>query len=260
VRLLGVLADTSPYWDQSPLHPQGPVGQRINTVYAPIFWVSVVVFFGVAATILYAALRFRRKSDDEEPVQVHGNNRLEVAWTLIPFALLIILFVITAVNMPFINDPSPPNALKVCVQGERFDWSYFYEDVCGSSHPGGLPDSRDYTPAKSTGVVTAHKLTVPTGRAVKLQLVSTDVNHSFYIPELAGQVNAIPGQKNEIWFQVDNPGVYHGACTELCGDGHAIMLIEIDALAPDAYYAWYAQKQSDAHKQAVAAANGSEGS
>lgn len=254
-----LLADDT-YWQQSPIAPEGPVAQHISNVFWPIFWVSVVIFVGVGGAILYSSLRFRRKLDDEEPVQTHGNNRLEVAWTVAPFAILISLFILTATNMRFIQDPNPgPNALHVCVQGQRFNWSYFYERDCGSARSvanGG----RDYTPAKNLAVpVSASALVVPTGRPIKLQLVSLDVNHSFYIPEISGQVNAIPGQKNEMWFQIDNPGTYHGACTELCGSNHAGMLVIIKAMSPNDYGSWCRQQAQKAQQRAggnAAAGNG----
>lgn len=246
---MSFLADDSQstYFQKSLLHPGGPVADRILSVFWPIFWVSVVVFVGVSLSIIYCALRFRRKSDDEEPRQIHGNNRLEVAWTLIPFAILISLFLVTFVNMGYINNlaaDQKATAINVCVQGERFDWSYIYVATpdCPPLHrtaAGGVT----YIPLDKS-IPTSTTLVVPAGHPVQLKLVSTDVNHSFFIPSLAGQVNAIPGQTNEMWFQVDQPGLYHGACTELCGEGHYSMLVCIDAKSESDYFQWVNDKKA----------------
>ena len=234
--------DANPYWDQKFTDSAGPVGDHINTVFGPIFWVSVVVFVGVSLAILYNAFRFRRKSDDEEPEQIHGNNRLELAWTIIPFTILITLFVVTFVNMQYVNSrPAGVKALNVCVEGQQFNWNYIYEDDCRRV-PGPVVN---YIPARGSGVVKdLNELVVPTGEPIQLHLVSVDVNHSFFIPEVAGQVNAIPGQDNELWFQIDRPGTYHGACTELCGSNHYSMLVRIVAKSPADWNAWYAQQQA----------------
>ena len=216
--------------DTSPLHSGGPVDDKINSVYTPIFWISVVIFFGVALLIIYAALRFRRRSDDEEPVQVHGNNRLELAWTAMPFLILATLFGWTAANMGFITS-APANSMHVCVVGQRFNWSFTYENGCGNAKLArGENGDTKYTYPAATGAVTASRLYIPVGKPVALDLVSADVNHSFYIPRLAGQVNAIPGQMNHMWLQADSAGRYYGECTELCGDGHALMELEVDAV------------------------------
>lgn len=264
------LADcNAPYWCTSPFSPQGSVADRMHTVFVPLFIVSCVVFFAVAALILYAAFRFRRKSDDEEPVQVHGNNKLELAWTIAPFAILIALFVNTAINMPFINNVPTADAasqgiktMSICTQGERFLWKYFYyndaqfTDNSCDGHEQRNPDTGQATwqPKVADGVVqSSFKLVVPVQTDVKLSLESIDVNHSFYIPSVGGQVNAIPGQTNDLWFEIDNPGVYHGACDELCGPGHANMLIEIDALSANDYTTWYQQQKTKAQKAAATA-------
>ncbi len=251
-----VLADTCEFWNcgQGPFSPQGPVAEHMHAVFVPVFIISVIIFVGVSGAIIYAALRFRRKSDDEEPAQVHGNNKLELAWTVIPFVILIGLFVWTAINMPFINgvpEADKPQSMTICVQGSQFSWTYIYyndakftEDAC-SAHKHTVGDKIVFGPAQGEKVVLTSKLMVPAGVDVKLTIVSTDVNHSFYLPTLGGQVNAIPGLVNDMWFRADKVGKYHGACDELCGTGHAQMLIEVDALSQTDYNTWYQKAKQD---------------
>jgi cytochrome c oxidase subunit 2 len=228
-------------YDSSPLHPAGPVDEHIQSVYTPIFWASVVLFVFVAGLIVFSALRFRRRSDDEMPSQIHGNNRLEIAWTIVPFGILFSLFIVTAVNMNFITK-APEGALKVCVLGQRFSWSYYYNTDCGPARTvkGGENGSTKLTYANIMGKRAVSTLKVPAGKPVALEVVSADVNHSFYLPRLGGQINAIPNQLNHMWFQADQAGKYYGQCTELCGDNHYAMEIVVEAVPADQFQAFLA--------------------
>lgn len=207
--------------DTSPLTSGGPVDDRIVLVYGVMFWIAVVVGIGVGGLVLFGAFRFRRKADDEEPKQVHGHTKLEIVWTAIPFVILIALFGLTAANMGFVAD-APAGAKTVEVTGSQYSWTYVYPWLHNSA---GRP------------VSTVTKMVVPSDTPIALDLMSKDVNHSFYVPNLAGQMNAIPGQTNHMWLQA-RVGNYYGQCTELCGTGHAIMLIEVVALDPPQYQAW----------------------
>jgi cytochrome c oxidase subunit 2 len=230
--------------DTSPLHPGGPVDDRMQLVYSVVFWSSVVLGTIVAGLLMYSFFRFRRRSDDDEPVQFHGNTRLEIGWTLLPLAVFLSLFGLTAVNMPFIADTPASAPLTVTVIGVQFSWSFDY----------GLGTTGQ--PARSFGT-----LYVPENTDVGLQVVSTDppcngkptlasgqteaqaisaqgcgVNHSFYVPQLAGQMNAIPGQVNNLWLNA-RAGVYYGQCTELCGVGHASMTLTVVSLPNNKFQA-----------------------
>jgi len=225
--------------DMSPLHPVGPVSQHINNVFWPLFWVSVVITTAVSLFILYSAVRFRRKHDDEEPVQTHGNNKLEIGWTVVPFLILISLFILTAANMRVIAS-TPDNAMNVKVTGEQFAWVF------------------DYGVKKADGkeLTTVKDFYVPVGRPIALQVVSIDVNHSLYMPTLDGQINAIPGQTNHIWFQADRAGDYTGQCTELCGTGHWVMDLTVHAMSQSDFDAWEAKQTGNSSASADATGAG----
>jgi cytochrome c oxidase subunit II len=223
--------------DTSPLHSGGAVDDTMQFLFTWVFWLSVVLGVIVAGLLLYAYFRFRRRSDDDEPAQVHGNTRLEIAWTIVPLVIFLSLFGLTAYNMPFVNDTPAAAPMSVTVIGQQFSWTFDYG--------GGQTGKR----VQSFGT-----LYVPMNTQVGLQVVSTDppctthptltqgqayssaisaqgcgVNHSFFVPSLAGQINAIPGQVNHLWLNA-RQGTYYGQCTELCGVGHAQMLLTVIAL------------------------------
>jgi cytochrome c oxidase subunit II len=229
--------------DTSPLHSGGAVDDTMQFVYTWVFWLSVALGTFVALLLLYAYFRFRRRSDDDDPEQFHGNTRLEITWTAIPLAVFLSLFGLTAFNMGFVNDvPASTTNITVGVIGQQFSWTFDYG-------------------ADSSGkrVQSFGTLYVPQDTNVALQVVSTDppcnpkptvsqgqtftqvlsaegcgVNHSFYVPSLAGQINAIPGQVNHMWVNARS-GTYYGQCTELCGVGHPQMLVTVVALSPNNY-------------------------
>ena len=223
--------------DTSPLHSGSTVDDRMQAIYTAVFWCSVGLGVVVAALILYAAFRFRRRRDDDQPRQFHGNTRLEIGWTLLPLIAFLSLFGFTAANMPFINDTPADASTTVTVIGQQFSWTFDYGATSGGKR-----------------IQSFATLYVPANTDIGLQIVSTDppcttkptlaggqsyagaitaqgcgVNHSFYVPSLAGQMNAIPGQINTLWFNA-RQGTYYGQCTELCGVGHAQMTFTVVVL------------------------------
>ncbi|MFN2452016.1 MAG: cytochrome c oxidase subunit II [Candidatus Dormibacteria bacterium] len=238
--LLSADADCGKYIDQSITSDCGAVQHHLLGALGPIFWVSMVVYFGVTGLILFAAFKYRRRADDEEPRQVHGNSRLELGWTLVPFVILLGLFALTTYEMHYVKT-TPASAMKMCVVGQRFVWVFHYSGVCP---PPGKVDKSDVV---VTSGVSPHiqPMVIPVGKPISVDLTADDVIHSFYVPTLAGQVNNVPGQLNHMWLQADQVGIYYGQCTELCGAGHANMLLEIKAVSQRDYDAWYQKAKAN---------------
>jgi cytochrome c oxidase subunit 2 len=200
----------------SPLSCAGRQACRIAGLYVVIFWIALAVLLIVGTFIVYAAFRFRRR-DEREPVQIHGNTRLEVAWTVVPLVIVVVIFTLTFTNMTFIRNGPPPE-MSVTVVGRQFTWEYIYA--------GGKVRSFD-------------ALRIPTGTVVRINVTSIDVLHSFWVPRLAGQVYAIPGRTNPGWLEADKPGSYFGECNEFCGLGHYTMQATVIALTPTDFQRWY---------------------
>jgi cytochrome c oxidase subunit II len=260
--------------DSSSYHPGGPVADSMRFVFNWVLAASVVLGLFTTALLLYSMFRFRRKRDDEEPVQFHGNTRLELFWTAVPLAVFMSLFGLTVSQMGFINDAPASTAsqpvMNVTVIGVQFSWTFDYVGQHNSKGNDVQSITTLYVPADtavnlqvvSTGppcVTQPHALgTVSDDQAFRIsqlgqKLASGEsladaisdqgcgVNHSFFVPSLAGQINAIPGQTNHLWLQA-RLGHYYGQCTELCGTGHASMLLEVVALSQPAFNTWL-QKQ-----------------
>lgn len=169
----------------------------------------------VTTAIVYILLRYRRR-DDREPVQTHGNTKLEIVWTAVPLLLVSVLFVTSiitarAIDRPVKRDPD------IVVRGHQWWWEVEYP---------------------ATGLTTANEIHIPVGRDMLIAVETADVIHDFWVPELGRKMDAIPGQRNFIWIRAGRKGVYQGACAEFCGAQHAWMRFRVIAAEPAVFDSW----------------------
>jgi cytochrome c oxidase subunit 2 len=216
------------HYPQSAVNPKGSVAQQLNNLFWPVFWIAVAVFALVGGLVTFAVFRFRARSDDEAPRQVHGNTRLELAWTIVP-AVLLAGIAIPTVKMVFDINRIPRNVMQIDVTGHRWWWEYDYKDA-----------------ADPNRVVfrTANELHIPAGQKVVLNLSSVDVIHNFWVPNLAGKLYAIPGRHNHLVVEANQPNTYYGQCAEYCGTSHANMRLRVIAQTPADFAVWKAGQQT----------------
>jgi cytochrome c oxidase subunit 2 len=230
-----------------------PNANEINSLYRIVLYIAAVVFVIVEGALAYSVIKFRAKKG-AIAAQIHGNTRLEIGWTVAAALILVVLTVVTFVKLPSIinppnsdpgvvleastTQPTPPNGQKltICVQGRQYIWRYVYGDGC-LSNSFALPYS--YV-----------DMYVPVGETVVLDIQSTDVIHSWWVPSLGGKVDAVPGYTTYTWFKALHQGNFHGQCAQLCGRQHATMIAIVHALPPDQFNAWLAQQ-----KQLISTAN-----
>lgn len=211
---------------QDALAPVGPVGAMESGLYNLIFGIAVVVFVIVEGLLIYAVLRYRQRPGDGIPVQVHGNTKLEIAWTIIPVLILVGVAIPTLTTIASAaGTPPGRDVLNVKVIGHQWWWEFQYPDQ---------------------NVVTADELHIPIGTKVALTVVSADVIHSFWVPKLGGKLQAIPNRVNTMWFEADQAGTYHGQCYQLCGTSHANMRFIVVAESKADFAKWIADQQANA--------------
>ena len=183
------------------------------------------MFLVVAGLLVWSMLRYRRRGD-ELPPQIHGNNKLELTWTLIPLLLVIVLFVVTIQKQNKALEKSTRPALEVDVLAFQWSWRFAYEgqgvEVVGS--PGNVPE-----------------LVVPVGQPVRIRLRSADVVHSFYVPRTLFKRQAIPGRTTEFDLTFEKVGTYQGHCVQFCGLAHDDMLFRVRVVSPGEFQSWLAQ-------------------
>src|SRR5436853_1515999 len=195
--------------------------------------IAMFIFIVVAGLTVYAIIRFRRRPGDDgrEPPQVYGSTQIELAWTVVPFLIVIVLFLTTTRYIFAIEGRSPTaDALEVTIVGNQWWWEIRYPRL---------------------GIVTANELHVPVSdpadpRPTFITLQSADVIHSFWVPQLAGKMDLIPNKTNRMWIDPRVPGTYVGQCAEYCGTQHAWMLLEVIVHPRDEFDRWVAAQQTPA--------------
>jgi cytochrome c oxidase subunit II len=241
IGLLLLLSACAPDASQDTLQPKGPYAEKLKDLFIPVFWVAVFVFIVVEGGIVWITIRYRhRKGRERMPAQIHGNTRLEIAWTIAPALILAGVMVPTVATIWDLARRPPEDAINVEVRGFQWWWEFKYTDEDMRTSYG---DGRE--------IRTADVLVIPEDRVIYLSLEAEGgdiggdaeakdypVIHSFWIPELAGKQDVVPGRTNHILMQADDPGMYEGQCAEFCGLQHGKMLVRVLALSAGDWEAW----------------------
>jgi cytochrome c oxidase subunit II len=267
---------------QTTLRPKGPESRYIDHLFFPVGAIAVFVFFLVTGLVLYSVIRFREKPG-VQPRQTHGNTKLEITWTIIPFLLLIGVGTASVIGIFHLyQNPKgqrisfvPASAsspatlqgkvLEVHVIGHRWWWEFDYPGL-GTMQDQFLQAGEQ----PNTALVTAGELHIPAGVMVRLDVTSNEpakspegigpgVIHNFWVPELAGKIYAIPGHITHLNIEADSkqitdghPVTYSGQCSEFCGISHANMRFKVVAESPSDFAAWVVNQQKVQNPPAAA--------
>jgi cytochrome c oxidase subunit II len=205
-----------------------PNAGGIRDLYWVLLAVTGVIFILVEGALILFMVRFRNRGRDRnaEGPQIRGHTRLELIWTAIPVLILAGIISVVFYKLPGIKDVPAAGAagpkMTVHVEGRQFYWRYTYPN----------------------GAVSINELVVPVQRPIALVITapSFDVIHSWWVPQLAGKMDAIPGKVNHTWFEAQRPGIYQGQCAEFCGIEHALMLTHVRAVPGSQYEGWVARQ------------------
>ena len=202
-----------------------------------------VVVFG----IMFVSMYLHRKSRGAKPANFHEGVKVEIAWTVLPFLILIFMAVPAAKTLLAMEDTTEPD-MTVLVTGSQWKWHYKYmdRDVEFYSLLATQREQIDNRYAKGENYLLEvdRPLVIPTGQKVRFLITSDDVIHSWWVPDFAVKKDANPGFINEAWTRVDEPGIYRGQCAELCGKDHGFMPVVVIAKEPAAYEAWVSEQES----------------
>jgi cytochrome c oxidase subunit 2 len=213
----------------APLTPHSPNARRINDAYVWISIFALAIFVLVEGTLLWFIFRYRRRGRPraEEGPQVHGATKLELIWTAVPVLILAAVASFIFYKLPGIQDVPAARAeggpLRIRVDAHQFYWQFTYPD----------------------GSVSIDEMHAPLDRTVRVDITSQDVDHSWWVPELGGKFDAIPGRRTHTWFKADKLGTYRGRCGEFCGVFHAAMRAVVDVQTRSGYTAWLGTAASD---------------
>ena len=243
-----------------------PVGvtelsREIHGLHMLILWVCVIIAVVVFGAMIYSIVKFRH-SQGAVPANFDLSTRAEVIWTIIPIAILVGMAVPAAETLIKIEDTRNAD-LSIKVTGYQWKWHYDYldQDVAffstiarDSDQARQLDSGVDPTSVENYLLEVDNRLVVPVGAKVRLLVTAADVIHAWWVPQFGMKKDAIPGFVNEMWFRADEPGVYRGQCTELCGRDHAFMPIVVEVKPQAEYDAWLASAKQPAGAAPNAAA------
>jgi len=232
------LAACSEQYPNTTFEPKSDFGRDIDFLWDRLLLLGTIVFVFVEAVLIFVVFKYRRRPNDARPPQIHGNAILEVIWTIIPAVILMFIAVPTVRTIVKTQAKVSAGALEIEVTGHQWWWEFKYPEY---------------------GITTANEIYIPTGRTVNFKLTSTDVIHSFWIPQLGGKRDAITNRVNYMWLTPDSamqPAVWNGFCTEYCGDSHAKMRFRVFTVRPPEFASWVASQQQPAAFGAVAAPAG----
>ncbi len=225
---LMVLAACGPEGDKpySSVSPASPTAEDIQGLYKLVFWLSLVVFVGVQFAIIYVGLRFRRRASvTKRPPQIHGSTRLEITWTVIPAVVLLLLLIPTITTIYDHDAAAQEGDIVIDAYGKQWWWEFHYNE---DATQGG----------QDLEVVTANEIVVPVGKSIQFRLQSNNVIHSFWVPQLSGKLDVIPGHVNKLSITPTETGTFYGECAEFCGAQHAWMRFAIHVVPEDEFYAY----------------------
>ncbi len=213
-----------------------PASTPADSIYRLSLFVLAIclaIFLLVFSLLVYSVVKFRRRPDDDgrEPAQIYGSNQVELAWTVIPILIVVVLFLATARVIHAVEDARfPPGATEITAVGHQFWWEFQYP---------------------RQGFIAANELHVPVSDAknptpTHITLLSADTDHSFWVPMLAGKTDLIPNRTNSMWIEPHETGVYVGQCAQYCGTQHAKMLLRVVVQSREDFDRWVAGQQRPA--------------
>jgi len=259
--IAGALAATLPAlalagYDVNIPAPKTPISTQIYGLHMEILWVCLAIFVVVFGVMFYS-LFAHRKSKGAVAANFHENHMVEVIWTLIPFVILaVIAFPATRTVLSMKDASNPDMTIKVTAYQWKWQYDYLndgvkiYATLSTPREQIGSPEEHGKVSNEHYLLETDNNVVVPVGKKIRLLITANDVIHGWYVPQLGVNQYGIPGFIKDTWFQANEPGIFRGQCSQICGKEHGYMPIVVEAKSPEDYAAWVKEQKA---KQAEAA-------
>lgn len=223
-------------WQLGMQKAHSPVEESIHSLHSLVTWLMLAVVVFVAGLLAYVIWRFSAKRHPKASRTSH-NTVLEVAWTVIPVLILVVI-AIPSFRLIYFEDKARDPDMTIQVTGHQWYWQYTYPDSANLTFDSRPIANDEIKPGQLRRLSVDNPLVVPAGKAIRILTTGADVIHSFYIPSLGVQRYAIPGRTIETWMKVDEPGDYYGECNQICGTNHSFMPISVHAVTEAEYTTW----------------------
>jgi cytochrome c oxidase subunit 2 len=223
-------------WQMTFQESATPIMDFITSFHHFLLWIITAITVFVMLLLLIVMVRFNSKANPVPSKTTH-NTFLELAWTVLPVAILV---VIAVPSFRLLADQLvlPPADITVKATGKQWYWSYSYPDNGRFEFDSLMVQTKDLKPGQLRLLTVDNEMVVPVNKNVRVQVIGADVIHAFAVPSFGIKIDAIPGRLNETWFKATREGVYYGQCSELCGKDHAFMPIAVRVVSEQAFTAW----------------------
>jgi cytochrome c oxidase subunit II len=220
-----------------------PVMEMIESLHDLLLFITAAISVFVLGLLAYACARYRANRNQVASRRTH-NSVLEIAWTAIPVLILVVIAIPSFKLLYFMDRAANPEMTLKAI-GHQWYWSYEYPDNGNFTFDAYMIADQDLQEGQLRLLEVDNRVVLPVGTDVRILTTATDVIHAWAVPALGVKMDAVPGRLNETWLRIEEPGIYYGQCSELCGDYHGYMPIQIEAMAKDAFEAWTKQAQEE---------------
>jgi len=234
--LTPALAQQPRPWETGMQPAFSPVKQQIISLHTELMWIITLITVFVAGLLLWVCYRYSAKRNPT-PTQTSHNTVLEVAWTVLPVLILVIIAV-PSFQLVYYEDRTVDPDLTIKVTGHQWYWEYTYPEKGPIDFQSYIVPEDQLKPGQLRLLDVDNQLVLPVGKKVRILTTSGDVIHSFFIPSLGVQRYAIPGRTIETWVEITQPGDYYGECNQICGTNHSQMPISIHAIPAAEFDTW----------------------
>jgi cytochrome c oxidase subunit 2 len=235
-------ADQPRPWQIGMQPAASPVQADIEWLHNLVLVIITVISLFVAALLVWVIVRYNEKRNPT-PSRTAHNTVLEVAWTVIPVMILVII-AIPSFRLIYFEDRTAHADMTIKVTGHQWYWEFVYPDQHDLDIESRVIADSDLQPGQLRLLDVDNQLVLPAGKNIRILTTSYDVIHSFFVPSLGVQRYAIPGRTIETWVKIDRPGVYYGECNQICGTNHSAMPISIKAVSDEEFVDWAAKAKS----------------
>ena len=219
-----------------------PVMERLASFHDLLLWIISAITLFVLGLLLYVIVRFNKRANPVPSKTTH-HTLLEVAWTVIPVVILVVI-AIPSFQVLYYGDKTKEAEMTLKVIGHQWYWSYEYPDNGNIAFDSRIVEDKDLQPGQLRLLETDNRVVLPVDTNIRILVTADDVIHAFAMPALGVKKDAVPGRLNETWTRITKEGVYYGQCSEICGTGHGYMPIAIEAVSKERFAQWVEQKKS----------------
>jgi cytochrome c oxidase subunit II len=213
-----------------------PVMERVESLHDLLLWIITLISIFVLVLLLFACLRFRASRNATPSRRTH-NTLLEIAWTAVPVLILVVI-AIPSFKLLYYMDRIPEPEMTLKAIGHQWYWSYEYPDDGNFTFDANMVADGDLKEDQLRLLTTDNAVVLPVDTDIRVLVAATDVIHSWAVPAFGVKTDAVPGRINETWVRIEQPGMYYGQCSELCGDYHGFMPIMVRAVGKQEFEAW----------------------